>query len=60
MALHNLAGKPAPEDILDDVPRLISAYYADKPDPGDPAQQVSFGTAGHRGSSFKNSFNDFN
>ena len=52
------AGTPAqPEDLVD-VARLITAYYTDVPDPDDPAQQVSFGTSGHRGSSFKTSFND--
>jgi phosphoglucomutase len=52
------AGTPArPEDLVD-VARLITAYYTDVPDPDDPAQQVSFGTSGHRGSSFRTSFND--
>ena len=58
MALHPLAGKPAPRDVLVNVPRLISAYYTYKPDPSDPANQVAFGTSGHRGSSLKNSFNE--
>ena len=53
-----LAGKPAPRDSLIDVPELISAYYTEKPDPSDPAQQVSFGTSGHRGSSLDRSFNE--
>ncbi len=57
MAVHELAGKPAPLSLLVDIPRLISAYYTLRPDPGDPAQQVSFGTSGHRGSSLKCSFN---
>jgi phosphoglucomutase len=48
---------PAP-DTLVDIPRLITAYYALRPDPSVPAQRVSFGTSGHRGSSFKTSFND--
>ena len=39
-------------------PRLISAYYTNQPDAGDPAQRVAFGTSGHRGSSLKNSFNE--
>jgi phosphoglucomutase len=55
---HELAGKPAPRSILVNVPRLISAYYTGKPDISDPAQRVSFGTSGHRGSSLKNSFNE--
>lgn len=58
MAVHELAGKPAPRSLLVNVPRLVSAYYTQKPDPADPAQQVSFGTSGHRGSSLDNSFNE--
>jgi len=55
---HPLAGQPAPLDILTDIPALISAYYTEQPDASDPAQRVSFGTSGHRGSAFKRSFND--
>ena len=58
MSVHPLAGKPAPRDLLINVPRLVSAYYTEKPDPSNPAQQVSFGTSGHRGSSLKGTFND--
>jgi phosphoglucomutase len=58
MEIHALAGKPVPQSLLANIPRLISAYYTHKPDPSDPAQQVSFGTSGHRGSSLKNSFNE--
>ncbi|MCU0485524.1 MAG: phosphoglucomutase (alpha-D-glucose-1,6-bisphosphate-dependent) [Anaerolineales bacterium] len=58
MALHPLAGKPAPHEILVNVPRLISAYYTGEPDPSDPAQRVAFGTSGHRGSSFRSNFNE--
>ncbi len=58
MAVHKLAGKPAPEDILVNIPRLISGYYTRHPDPSAPPQQVSFGTSGHRGSSLNNSFNE--
>jgi phosphoglucomutase len=47
---------PAPE-TLTDIPRLITAFYANHPDPADPAQKVAFGTSGHRGSSFASSFN---
>ena len=54
-----LAGKPAPPEILVDVPRLITAYYADVPDPAVPAQRVAFGTSGHRGSSFQRAFNEW-
>ncbi len=53
-----LAGKPAPPELLVNVPRLVSAYYTEHPDANDPAQQVSFGTSGHRGSSLKTTFND--
>jgi phosphoglucomutase len=58
MELHKLAGKPAPREFLANIPRLISAYYISKPDVSEPAQKVSFGTSGHRGSSLKNSFNE--
>lgn len=54
-----LAGKPAPQDLLVDVPRLVSAYYNDTPDPSVPAQRVAFGTSGHRGTSFALSFNEW-
>jgi phosphoglucomutase len=49
MSLSPRAGKPAPADLLIDVEQLIGAYYAGKPDVGDPQQLVSFGTSGHRG-----------
>jgi phosphoglucomutase len=52
------AGKPATQADLVDVPRLVTAYFAGHPDPGDPAQRVSFGTSGHRGSALRLSFND--
>ncbi|SCL23972.1 phosphoglucomutase [Micromonospora rhizosphaerae] len=55
---HPRAGQPAEPADLVDVPRLVTAYYAEHPDPEDPAQQVSFGTSGHRGSSLKNAFNE--
>ena len=58
MALSPLAGKPAPLDLLVNIPRLVSAYYTHKPDVKNPAQRVSFGTSGHRGSSFSNSFTE--
>jgi phosphoglucomutase len=58
MAVHGLAGKPAPRSLLVNVARLISAYYTRKPDVSDPRQRVGFGTSGHRGSSLKNSFNE--
>ncbi|MGD0018560.1 MAG: phosphoglucomutase (alpha-D-glucose-1,6-bisphosphate-dependent) [Candidatus Limnocylindrales bacterium] len=52
------AGKPAEPSMLVDVDRLIGAYYDIKPDPSVPAQQVAFGTSGHRGSSLNGSFNE--
>ena len=58
MALHEFAGKPAPREMLINVPRLLCAYYTLEPDTSDPAQQVSFGTSGHRGSSLEGSFNE--
>jgi len=58
MAVHELAGKVAPYEILINVPRLISAYYTQQPDPEAPSHQVSFGTSGHRGSSLSKSFNE--
>ena len=58
MALHPLAGKPAPRELLQNIPRLVAAYYTHEPDPENPAHQVAFGTSGHRGSSLKNSFTE--
>jgi len=58
MAMHPLAGKPAPESILENIPRLISNYYSLQPDPSDPAHAVAFGTSGHRGSSNACTFNE--
>ena len=58
MPISPLAGKPAPRELLVDLPSLISSYYTEKPDPHDRAQQVSFGTSGHRGSSFDGAFNE--
>lgn len=58
MALHENAGQPAPRSVLVNVPRLVSTYYTLTPDVSKPAQRVAFGTSGHRGSSFKGSFNE--
>lgn len=58
MAVHPLAGKPAPKEILADIPKLLNDYAARKPNPDDPAQLVSFGTSGHRGTSGAGSFNE--
>jgi phosphoglucomutase len=52
------AGKPVSPESLANIPRLVTTYFASKPDAADPAQRVSFGTSGHRGSSLKNSFNE--
>jgi len=52
------AGQPAQPSDLVDVAALVTAYYSLEPDPGDPAQQVVFGTSGHRGSSFDAAFNE--
>ncbi|HEB61449.1 MAG TPA: phosphoglucomutase, alpha-D-glucose phosphate-specific, partial [Phycisphaeraceae bacterium] len=58
MPVHELAGKPAPRDLLIDVADLENAYYRIKPDVSDPAAAVSFGTSGHRGCSLDGSFNE--
>jgi len=58
MTVCELAGKPAPRELLVNIPQLITAYYTRRPDVSDPAQRVSFGTSGHRGSAFRNSFNE--
>lgn len=59
MNISPLAGKPAEAAILVNVPKLIAAYYSEVPDPSIPAQRVSFGTSGHRGSAFEVSFNEW-
>jgi len=58
MALHELAGKPAPRELLVNIPRLLTSYYTRHPDGANPSERVSFGTSGHRGSSFDGSFNE--
>jgi phosphoglucomutase len=58
MVANPRAGQPAlPEDLVD-LPHLITAYYSIEPDPGDIAQQVAFGTSGHRGSALNGAFNE--
>ena len=52
------AGKPADPSILIDVSKLVTAYYTGRPDSSVAAQRVAFGTSGHRGCSFENSFNE--
>jgi phosphoglucomutase len=56
--IHPRAGQPADPRTLVDVPSLVTAYYAGRPDPKDPVQRISFGTSGHRGSSLHNGFNE--
>lgn len=58
MSLSPLAGKPAPANLLIDPAALQRAYFELKPDPQNPAQQVAFGTSGHRGSPFDGNFNE--
>ena len=58
MAVSDKAGKPVDAAELVDVDALVQAYYDDRPDPSEPAQQVSFGTSGHRGSALDRSFNE--
>jgi phosphoglucomutase len=53
------AGKPAEPSMLVNVPALVTAYFAEVPDPSVPAQRVAFGTSGHRGSAFKKAFNEW-
>ena len=59
MKVSALAGKLAESSMLVNVPRLITAYYSDTPDPSMPEQRVTFGTSGHRGSSFDEAFNEW-
>lgn len=58
MTISPLAGKLLPPSALVDVPRLVTAYFTQTPDPANPAQRVAFGTSGHRGSSFDGTFNE--
>lgn len=58
MSVSDLAGKPAPLELLTNIPRLVAAYYTNHPDPDNPAQRIAFGTSGHRGTSFDGSFNE--
>lgn len=58
MSTHPLAGKSPPKSLLVNVPRLVNAYYMKRPDVRNLTERVAFGTSGHRGSSFKSSFNE--
>ncbi len=59
MNISPLAGKPAPQSILVNLPRLVTAYYSLVPDPAVSTQRVAFGTSGHRGSSLNAAFNEW-
>src|SRR5271167_1692349 len=59
MKVSPFAGKPAEPSMLVNVPRLVTAYYTEVPDPAVPEQRVAFGTSGHRGSSFQKAFNEW-
>src|ERR1700710_791775 len=56
--INPLAGKTAPPSMLANVPRLVTAYFANRPDPAIASQRVAFGTSGHRGSALNNAFNE--
>jgi len=58
MTLSPYAGKTAPQELLENIPKLMTDYYCLSPDPNNPDQAVSFGTSGHRGSSSKAAFNE--
>jgi phosphoglucomutase len=58
MPISPHAGQPADESLLINVPQLVTAYYTQQPDPSVPAQRVTFGTSGHRGSALDNAFNE--
>ena len=59
MKINPAAGKPADPTILVNVPKLVTAYYAFRPDPSERGQRVAFGTSGHRGSAFDVAFNEW-
>ena len=59
MKISPYAGKPAGPSMLVNVPKLITAYYTEVPDPKVSAQRVAFGTSGHRGSAFDKAFNEW-
>lgn len=59
MKISPLAGKPATRSTLIDVPRLVTSYFAEVPDPSVAAQRVAFGTSGHRGSALEKTFNEW-
>jgi phosphoglucomutase len=56
--INPLAGKIVAPSMLANIPRLVTAYFAGKPDPSIASQRVAFGTSGHRGSALNNAFNE--
>jgi phosphoglucomutase len=58
MIVSPFAGKPAPASMLVNVSSLVTAYYAEHPDPSVAAEPVAFGTSGHRGPAFERTFNE--
>jgi phosphoglucomutase len=58
MKISPYAGKPADPGMLINIPRLVTAYFVNRPDPAEPSQRVAFGTSGHRGSSLDHAFNE--
>jgi phosphoglucomutase len=58
MKISPFAGKPAEPGMLVNVPKLVTAYFTEVPDPAVPAQRIAFGTSGHRGTAFQRSFNE--
>jgi phosphoglucomutase len=59
MKINPLAGKPAEPSLLVNIPKLVTAYYTETPNPSMPGERVAFGTSGHRGSAFEKSFNEW-
>lgn len=58
MSAHPLAGKKPPHTLLENIPRLITSYFSEKPDPEEATEVIRFGTSGHRGSSLYRTFNE--
>src|SRR5260370_26098835 len=57
--IDSRAGQPAEPSDLINIPKLVTAYYVERPEVGVPEERVSFGTSGHRGSAFDRSFNEW-
>lgn len=58
MSVNQYAGQPAPLELLTNIPRLLSSYYVNKPDPANSGERIAFGTSGHRGTSTSCQFNE--